>query len=142
MPSPKLHIHAHMALSLFELLGFRTGRPFAATGAGADGWSEVVWDLITVGLNRAFNRKASNWTNTPAHAGGVISFADGAYVSAGADQWLPSMAIDALGAANARRLFASLNGAGSDDMRSFKNEGDDGGGVSVMLIETREAEGK
>jgi hypothetical protein len=140
MASPILHIHSDIAMAIFDLMTFKTGRPFGAKGASAGDWSAVVWDLIGVGLTRAFNRKRSGRAGAPRSAGGPMSFEDRGAIGLGGARGPSSMASEVLGP-NMAHLLYETDGAGNIPRFANQDRGDDDGGISIVLIETREREG-
>ena len=139
MPSQDLHMHSNLADSIFDLLAFRTGRPFAARSpGGSDDWSRTIWDLIDTGLQRAFNRRNSGWRDTDRYAGGIIGLADGTTAMAG--NGTSSLAVEAAGH-GVGALFSPDLGGDRPGRTDTGEDGEDGGGISLLLIELRESEG-
>src|SRR5262245_15040020 len=62
-----LYDHNDLAGELIDFLLARSGRHFEASSsaAQADGWSQLVWDLLRVSIGKAFNRRQAGWLNAP-----------------------------------------------------------------------------
>jgi len=61
MPAPVLYDHSSLENELFDFLIFKSGRPFRGIRQAQteSGWSRVIWDLIDIGIKKAFNRARS-----------------------------------------------------------------------------------
>lgn len=140
IPGQQLHIHTDLANELFELLLLKSGRPFGPKGTSGDDWSNVIWDLIQIGLAKAFNRRLGGHINAPRYSGGPILFEDGSAIVLAGDGAPTALAEEALG----RRVSAALYSDGEagipKDLLQMPN--DDGDGVSIVLVETRQIEGQ
>jgi hypothetical protein len=139
MPAKSLYIHSHLAAALFDLLTFATGRPFANKSAASADWSQLVWDILTTGLTNAFNRKNSGRANASRHAGASLNEIDGLTVASRPSRNTMSIASDALGSASATLLY-QLDGLAAPPASGPEFDREDGGGVSIVLIETAEQE--
>lgn len=140
MPDIFLHDHNHLAQELYEFLVFRSGRPFEdlKTSKKTMGWSRVVWDLLHVGLHKAFNRKRSGRIGTPRISGEPVRQLDGFSFAETSSFYRQSTIQEVLGADRTHELFID-NGDVPPDFKSRDNYFDEeGSGVSVVLIESRE----
>lgn len=63
-----------LATALLQLIEFQTGRPFVAKGRNIDQWSKMIWDLLDLSTNSAFNRRRNGFNNRPRSSGDIISF--------------------------------------------------------------------
>lgn len=54
MPDQYLQDHNHIAQEIFEFFIFRSGRSFDSRINTSDGWSQIVWDLLSISLHKAF----------------------------------------------------------------------------------------
>jgi len=142
-----LHSHNHLAQELFDLLRLRSGKAFKDRPPNPNPrtgeWSEMIWDLISVALNKAaFNRKNSGRNSKFRTGGGPLHLdvTDGACFTA-ATQRAPLLTMtEILDDNRAASLFYEppdqeppRKGDLIDDAR-----GPDAG-VSLILIETSEA---
>jgi len=142
MPDKFLHDHDHLASELFNLFIFRTGRPFEDknTAAKAQDWSQVIWDLLESGIKKSFNRKNSGRRSVPRSAGDTLEMLDG-MTCARASSWLSSSTVmDIVGQNGARSFFSKDNKIPPKNINRKDGLDEEGGGVSVVLIETSERE--
>ena len=143
MPDPVLQDHNHLATELWEWLQLRTGRPFEGLDECRDkkDWSELVWDLIRVGLTKAFNRKRSGRLSDPRISGGPVPLADGLCFARSRSPQGSVAASDVLGADRSVDLFRQDEGPPErDDRIADGYEGGEQSGTSLVLIETQELE--
>jgi|CXWL01.1.fsa_nt_gi hypothetical protein len=146
MAGKYLHNHNHLAQELFHLLRFRSGKAFKGRSSNRNPptgeWSEMIWDLISVALNKGFKRKNSGRNSKFRTGGGPLHLdvTDGACFTA-ATQRAPLLTMmEILDDNRAASLFYEppdqeppRKGDLIDDAR-----GPDAG-VSLILIETSEA---
>jgi hypothetical protein len=141
VPDLRLRDHNDLASELFDLLIFRTGRPFDDR-LGLDDWSRVVWDLLESAVRKAFNRKNSGYRNAPRALGEALEQLDGFSFSAATSEPSTRTVADILGGPTAARRFYTS----ADDPPGARVRQDEGGerdaGVSVLLVETSELEGE
>lgn len=79
MPDSLLQAHTSFERELVDFLVGRSGRGITnRSHAKRDGWSQVVWDLIQVGLGKTFNRKHSGF-ETASRFSGPLKDLDGAF---------------------------------------------------------------
>lgn len=142
MPDELLRDHSRLADELFNLLIFRTGRPFEDknTASKRQDWSQLVWDLLEIGVRKSFNRKNSGRDRTPRSSGDTLEMLDETVFARASSRMSRSTASDIVG-----QYDASIIYAGNDDVppdyRNRENDfGEPEGGVSVVLIETSEQE--
>jgi hypothetical protein len=142
IPDEFLRDHNHLASELFSLFIFKTGRPFQdrATAASKGDWSQVVWDLLEIGVRKSFNRRRSGRHDSPRFPGGSLGDLDGAIFSEASSSSACSTVSEIVGQAGVQ-LFYGAGGDVPPDKFRDRNGSDDGrGGVSVVLIETSERE--
>lgn len=142
MPDEYLRDHSNLACELFNLLIFRTGRPFEDKNAAAkkQNWSQVVWDVLETGVKKSFNRKNSGRRGAPRSAGDTVQILDGVSF-AKTSSWLAcSTVAQIVGPNGAQSFYAQHNDIppANGDHEGGSDEPD--GGVSVVLIETSERE--
>ena len=142
MPDELLRDHSRLADELFNLLIFRSGRPFEDKNAArkTEDWSQVVWDLLEIGVKKSFQRKNSGRYYTPRSAGDTLAMLDGTVFARASSRMSYSTASDIVG-----QYDASIIYAGKDDVPpDYRNRENDfrepEAGVSVVLIETSEQE--
>jgi hypothetical protein len=142
MPDESLRDHSSLACELFDLLIFRTGRPFddRPTAAQKQDWSQVVWDLLEMGTKKSFNRKVSGRHRSSRTAGGEIRLMDGnSFISATSSMCLGTAA-EIVGRRNASILYDRRDDIPPVNREGREDEEEPGAGVSVVLIETSERE--
>ncbi len=107
MPDEVLRYHSTQSAELFSLLIFRTGRTFEdkQTAAKKQDWSQVVWDLLEIGIKKLFNRKNSARRNMPRGAGDTIQMMDGLSYSMGSSLLSYSTATEIVGWNVARSIY-------------------------------------
>jgi hypothetical protein len=116
-----------------------SGRPFLEYGEyDKSGWSQVVWDLLTYGIQSTFNRRRAGLRDTDRHAGDALSSAlDGMCFCTEAAGETELTHADAL-RERARRLTWRHNEPPTDEVARHLIDPGDFGGISVVLIETAE----
>jgi hypothetical protein len=142
MPDESLRDHSHLALELFNLFIFRTGRPFEdkTLAARKQNWSRVVWDILETGMKKSFCRKNSGRYRAPRSVGGTVKMLDGA-TFARTSSWLSCCtASDIVGRDDARMIYAEDGDIPPENHDRNDNFQEPEGGVSVVLIETSERE--
>jgi len=140
MAGEYLHDHNPLAEEIFDFFRLRSGKAFEGQKPNppTDGWSQMIWDLIDVGLNKAFNRKNSGRTSSPRRGGGPFYLADGACFTGATRPAATSTVLQVLGSRKAAALFApSGDSPPGDDLPTDDDVSPDGG-VSIILIETSE----
>lgn len=99
-----------------------------------DDWSKVVWDLLSIGMNKAFNRKRAGYVNAPRQARDPVHMDGMSFVN-----WQPGqmsrIATSTMGPNAARRMAESGGEEPPTNVRE-EYEGEDQGGVSLVLLET------
>jgi hypothetical protein len=137
-----LYIRNELAVELFQFLQLGSGKTFVdKNSSSVDGWSALVWDLIQVGIQNAFNRKQSGHSNSPRISGWDLARFDGMSFISTPALVSKSIAVQVLGAANAATLFAFTDG-GTNITSPDAIFTDDNAGTSLVIIETDEtAEG-
>ena len=140
MPDDKLVDHADLASELFNFLTLRSGRQFNAKDeARRDGWSQVIWDLLTASLSKAFSRKRAGYVNTARMHGLGIEQLDGLSISKASRRASYSTVSDAIGSIAAGYMFQA--GRNNDYSEVGKNVrgANKNNGISVVLIESGSA---
>lgn len=142
LPDTILHPHAELAVELFELIALRSGRPFLqmAEAVPENGWSQVVWDILENGLNRLYNRRAGGWTDRPRLVGDPLPRFDGEGSALATDPKTAGTVQEILGPERTGRLLSMREQGDWDRDDEDCHEGNEGGGVSFLLIETHEGE--
>ncbi len=141
MADQYLQDHNHLAAEIFEFLLLRSGRGYTdqSSRAPMDGWSQLVWDLLSTGLQKAFNRRNSGRSSAPRKAGGPIGLLDSTYFASSTDEMALTTAGSILGSDHAALLFADTEYVPPDDEWPRDTASELNSGVSVILIETSEA---
>ena len=144
MADQYLHDHNHLAAELFDFLLLRSGRPFTDLQAGSSGddWSQVVWDLLKGALSKAFNRKRSGLSSAPRHAGATVAMLDSCFFARATGPMVLSTAATVVGSDGVAQLFSESEDAPPDDEYPRDNVPAPDNGVSLILLETREARGE
>ena len=139
MPDEFLHDHNHLAYELFDLFLFRSGRPFEDrhSASAKKDWSQIVWDLIDIGVRKSFNRKNSGRYKSSRIAGEILGLLDGSSFNRASASNCFSTAAEVLGGNGASTLFGRQDGP-PDNSNTEKNHWEPEAGVSVVLIETSE----
>lgn len=142
MPDESLSDHTDLASELFNLFTFRSGRPFDDMGtAEREGnWSQVVWDLLKNGINKAFNRKNSGRRQVPRGTSDTLQMLDGVSFTEASSMLSCSTATDILGRKDARTLYAQGNDIPPNNRDREGNIDEPERGVSVVIIEISERE--
>lgn len=137
-----LHPHNSLAQELFDLFRFRSGKSFEeqATAVSTDGWSQTIWDLMGIGIKKAFNRKNSGRSKSPRIAGGSINLADGAYFAATTGCAVTTTVAEVLGHKQTAEFFESPAYVPPAERISVDADGSSDSGVSIILIETSQVE--
>jgi len=145
IPDKFLWDHNNLASELFNLLIFKTGRPFGerTSSLKSGGWSQIIWVLLEIGLKKSFNRKVSGRHNSPRTIGDNVKNWDGISFNDTTSTISCSMVKKIIGYDKSRYFY----GKGGDEIPPFREENIDyfnveEGGVSVILIETNESEFK
>lgn len=141
MADKYLYDHNYLAQELFDLLRLRSGKAFngKTPAPPTDGWSQTVWDLIDVGLKKAFNRKNSGRTSSPRTAGGPLYLTDGAYFAATTARAATSTVLEVLGHGAAASFFEPPSDGPPRDGPPMEENLRPDAGISIILIETNEA---
>ncbi len=141
MAGKYLHDHNPLAEELFDLFRLRSGKAFEGQTAATptDGWSHTIWDLIGVGLKKAFNRKNSARSSSPRTSGGSFYLADGAYFAAATERAATSTVAEVLGYSDAAGLFEPPADSPPVNRRPIDDNLSPDSGVSIVIIETSDA---
>lgn len=144
MPDEWLWGHGHLAAELFNLLIFHSGRPFHDRGSSMAGhdWSRVVWDLLEVGLRKAFTRRNSGWTREPRFSGETAFDLDGRSFARASSLHSSRTAAEILGRDGARFLYEDRGDIPPSDVARIPEAREPEEGVSVVLIETSDRTGE
>lgn len=142
MPSRCLYDHSDLSSESLRFLMHLTGRPFDAKSAnGHDGWTDLVWDILSVSIHKAFNRKRSGWVRSPRIPDLGPDELDAFSFSTATSPSAYNVAKEILGSdadvlyTQAERQPPRTTGP-RDDWRESES------GVSVVLIETEDQEGE
>jgi len=140
MPDKYLYDHNHLAAELFDFFLFRSGRAFAdrSLASAVDGWSEVVWDLLSVGLQKAFNRKKSDRFSAARHSGGPVHFLDGSFFIRTTDRSALTTVIQVLGQDTDELLYTDSPEPPRSEDWPKEDIHDPDSGISIILLETSE----
>jgi hypothetical protein len=143
MADQYLHDHNHLAAELFDFLLLRSGRPFTDSQAcsSGDDWSQVVWDLLRGALNKAFNRKKSGRSSAPRHAGATLAMLDSCCFARATGPMALSTTSTVVGSDGVAQLFSGTGDLPPDDEYPQDNVPAPDNGVSLILLESREAQG-
>jgi len=140
MPDRLLYHHNHLASELIRIFLFLTGRAYEDKQSAAlkQDWSQVVWDLIGIGLKKAFNRKNSGRYGSPRIAGAAQLLTDGDSFNQASSSNCYTTAVDVLGLHEASALFR-VQGDVPPNIRDIgDNVREPEEGVSLIVIETSE----
>jgi hypothetical protein len=140
MPDRLLCDHSHLAAELFALFILCTGRPFddRRTAEKKQDWSQVVWDLLAVGMRKSFNRKNSGRSRTPRTAGDTIAMLDGVSFFRASSNESCSTAADIVGGNNVRSLYGEEDYGPPNSRERVGDMDEPDRGVSIVLLETSE----
>jgi hypothetical protein len=135
-PSKHLRSELSFAKSLYGLLVQSAGRGFSEKNSGqSTAWSQVVWDLITLAMGKAFNRSRSNYVEEPRLAQSPstdLRFFDGAIARSGSRSSGVTSTV--------RELYGSplYNSEDNEPPSSVQHlpVAEGSGGPSLILIET------
>jgi hypothetical protein len=142
MPDESLRDHTHLAAELFSLFIFRTGRPFEdkQTAAKKQDWSQVVWDLLEIGVKKSFNRKNSGRRRIPRGVGDTIQMMDGFSFNRASSPLSCNTTAEIVGRNRARSIYSQDKDIPPDNRDGEGNAEEPERGVSIVLIETSERE--
>ncbi len=143
---PVLYPSIPIGEELFRFFLGLSGRPFLnRVSANANNWDTVVWDLLEHSLSFVFNRGNAGIRREPRAGGDLmmssVSSMNFCVVGDEVDVNDRGGQLEVL----RRRISAVLEQGGREppDLDRWPDEGDEeAGGVSVMLIETRDGEGR
>lgn len=142
IPDNTLYHHADLASELFNLLIFRTGRPFEDknTAATKKDWSLIVWDILETGINKAFNRKNSERRNSPRGIANTIQMLDGSFFAKASSMLPCSTVAEIIGQDRVSSFYKQDSGVPPYNRDRLRDTDEPEAGVSVVLIETSELE--
>lgn len=137
---PGLIADTPLETELVRFLFFSSGRQFDSyNNRNTDEWTKIVWDLLRVGMERAFNRKRSGYVNAPRISGGATNM-DGTMRFVGStDDVIPAFDSD---------FMKGLNDFLNSDIKNPKDgkykpeDGEDGGAPSIIVFVTEESKEK
>lgn len=141
MPDDLLHDHSDLASEVLQFLLYRSGRPFEdrSDSVGRGDWSELVWDLINVGVTKAFTRRLSGRAVVARGAGDPIEMCDGRSFSGATSPTAYTVISQVIGKRDAGILFRRAGHGGVGDERPNRELAEPPSGISIILIETSEA---
>lgn len=135
-----LQDHNDLASELVDFLVYRSGRAFGERPINNTdiGWTQTVWDLLDISLKKVIKRKNSGHSTNPRIAGGEISLSNGLCFAMRTSERASKVMSGILGQDDADWLFSR----GEDLQGENVNQefDDDEAGISLILIETSEAE--
>lgn len=129
MPSQKLYDHSSFEYELLNFLLLRTGRSFFDIDYPHDDWSNIVWDLLKVGLNKAYKRKHLSGNRTQIND-------DGASYLSTSSRKATTVVESIIGFENAQFLFNDSNDFPPNFEQGNDNYYDENPGTSIIVIET------
>lgn len=141
MADQYLHDHNTLAHELFDLFRLRSGKTFEGQTPTppTDGWSQTIWDLLGVGLKKAFNRKNSGRSREPRTAGEPLYLADGSCFALATGRAATSTVSEVLGDNKAAEFFGLPVNEPTRNRPLMDEDFGPDAGVSIILIETNEA---
>jgi len=123
-----LAIYASFGELLRKVLAGNNGRTFNDQSVATSDWSQVIWDLLTKAATRTFNQRRVKIVSQPRGVDAILSDA----------QTSSMFAVSEGGGTLKSKVFDFGGGTpGADNNVQSDN---DSGGVSVVVIETRERE--
>lgn len=142
MPDESLRDHSHLAVELFNLFIFRTGRPFEDknTAVKNHNWSQVVWDLLETGVKKSFNRRNSGRRRASRSTGDTVEILDGMSFAKASSHLSCNTVEEILGPSGAQAFYAQGNDIPPENRYREGGSNEPDGGISVILIETSERE--
>jgi hypothetical protein len=140
MPDQYLQNHNHLAAEFFDFLILRSGRGFADKSASSsmDGWSELVWDLLSSGFHKAFNRQNSGRFGAPRQSSGPLNLLDSSCFAQTTGGSALTTAKRILGSNHTEFLFSDTRDVPPNKDWSIDDDRNQDNGVSLILIETSE----
>jgi hypothetical protein len=138
MPDTDLYCHCDLSDELFGFLIRSTGRGFrsrADTGSST-GWSRVVWDLLEITARMTFNRKKAGYVNS-SRSSVPPDDLDRLFFAHSTSTAVTGTISELLKQEDISALFSGDDPPKGDRDRTF-NESEYNGGISTVLLETRE----
>lgn len=133
--------HAPLENELVNSLVFLAGDPFdnldMVQSSNEIGWSRIVWDLLEVTVQKVFRRINAGFSAGPRQVGAPSSAYDGLLLF-DSRQLSFSPTIAALLPDHGQRIFQKPEDRRYDN-KNFDWHDEEGGGTSVLLIETFES---
>lgn len=143
MPDEYLNPTKNLVDEMMKLLFMQNGRNFESINSyeyKLNGWTTMIWDLLGVSLNSAFNRKLSGRINTPRFMGDMSDIANEICFAKNSGRSIPTLARSAIGFKRASYLYSdNVTPPNNDEERSQP-----GGlpiGISVIIVETQTKKG-
>lgn len=137
MASKKLYDHNMLELELFDFLSLRSGRAFEDFDSTMDDWSAIVWDLLDVGLTKAFNRKRSGFSKRKRGWASDTRIYDGLSYMYKSGSGVTSTAEKLLDFSQVSDLYINQGEIPPDYPKENEQFYDENPGTSVIIIETR-----
>lgn len=134
--------HNDLANEIVDSLAYRTGRAFGeqpSSSSSRAGWTQTIWDLLDVSLKKVIRRKNSGLSAKPRVAAGPLERSDGLCFALRTSDRASRTTLEILGASDADWLFSKGDSPPDDHMAQAARE-ESGVGISVILLETSEAE--
>lgn len=139
MPDQYLFDHNDLTTELYDFFIFHSGRSFESRrdSEGKRDWSEIVWDLLDIGLKKAFNRRKSVQSPDLSVSDWKDQLTDGAFFAQSSKPFGSKIAEEILGPSGASILFQApdIPQKTNIEEKSFENNKK---GVSIVLFETGE----
>ena len=137
-----LEDHNDLANEIVDSLAYRTGRAFGerpGSNSSPAGWTQTIWDLLDVSLKKVIRRKNSGLSTEPRVSAGPVELFDGMCFALRTSNRASRTIFEILGASDTDWLFSKNDGPPDDhENRMTAEEG--APGMSLVLIETSEAE--
>ena len=136
-----LHDHNHLAAEIIEFLVYRSGRTFGErrTHVANDDWTQTIWDLLKVSMDKVIRRKNSGRRTEPRIAGGPLYLLDGSCYAMRTSARASRTVSELLGIGDSEWLFSREDSPPGKD-QFIRDDQQEESGVSIILIETSEAE--
>ncbi len=122
--------------AMYGLFLQQAGRPFRGKNTPhQSGWDKVVWDLLHLATNKAFNRRGAGYQDRSRYTESGVPV-DGATVSAGSVHKTTTSTVRAIHGPDGQSLY---NPNSEPPEEPVDQEADEPAGPSVILIETSTA---
>lgn len=126
-----LQLYQSLGTVLMDLMCGNNGRPFNDQPSSTSDWSQVVWDLLRHGALKAFNQRRVGIRGLPRRVDSILSFCLERSIAVVGSEPQDGSVARALG------MFGDFDGPPPEALTDVKAD-EEGGGVSIVLIETSE----